>query len=218
MKRRHGHWITPRWATWAALSCALSGVAGALPSSAWISQVGHVRQTRNNCGPASLIAAMQTYGLSANQAELARRLKPSPTGYMATNVIEPYLNSVGLDTTYYQQGQLDHLKRLVANGIPVIVLQYLDRPGGIVHYRTVRGYDDRSGVIWFSDSMYGAATYLSYSDFDRLWNVYSRSFFPVYPQGWDKLTAQIVRGQANIAGSAAAGAVAATGVPKAGGR
>ena len=71
-------------------------------------------------------------------------------------------------------------------------------PRGI-SVETLRGYDDRAGVMWFSDSMYGAASYLSYADFDRLWNVYNRSFFPVFPRGWEASAALVVSGRAVVA-------------------
>ena len=77
------------------------------------------------------------------------------------------------------------VKKLLALGIPVIVLQWFDRPGHINHFRVVRGYDDQAGVMWVSDSMVGPVSYLSYRDFDALWNTQGRQMFPVYPAGYD---------------------------------
>jgi len=54
-----------------------------------------------------------------------------------------------------------------------------------------RGYDDRSGVVWFSDPYYGANTFVSYADFERLWgSLYEREFIPVVPHGQTLLIRQ----------------------------
>jgi len=144
--------------------------------------VGYVPQTYNNCGPASVIAALEDYGMTTDQTALAKLLRPVG-GYMTVGVIAPFLNSVGLDTTYFKGGRSEHLMRLIAAGIPVIVLQWLDREGGIPHYRVVRGYDVQSGIFWVSDSMYGANAYIRFSDFEKLWSVYDNAFLPVYRLG-----------------------------------
>ncbi|MBB6097778.1 ABC-type bacteriocin/lantibiotic exporter with double-glycine peptidase domain [Deinobacterium chartae] len=167
------------------LSLCLLGPAQAArqPSSAYLEGIAHTFQTYNNCGPASLVSVLGYYGYRVSQEEARKALRPQG-GYMTADVIDPYLRPYGLRATRFKGGRLEDLKKLVSAGIPVLVLQWLDRVGGTPHFRVVRGYDDRAGVMWVSDSMYGAQAYLSYADFQTLWSVYGQEFIPIYPEGW----------------------------------
>ena len=196
------------------LALAISMAAPAQAGAAYLAGVGWVAQTLNNCGPASVIAATSAYGIAFDQRELAKILKAKPTGYMTADVIDPFLRPYGLRAQRYKEGDIWHIKRLIDQGIPVIVLQYLDRVGGIPHFRTVRGYDDAAQVIWFSDSMYGANSYLSYQDFDRLWNIYNREFIPIFPEGYQATVSRAVNPAIASAQVAAGGSVPKTSVPK----
>lgn len=153
------------------------------PASAYLPGLRHVAQTYNNCGPASIVSVLGYYGIQKSQDELRRILRPNG-GYMTAGVIDPYLRPLGLRATRFRGGTPEHLRRLIAQGVPVIVLQWLDRVGGIPHFRVVRGYDDASGVFWLDDPIYGENVYVSYLDFVRLWGVYGEEFIPVYPEGW----------------------------------
>ncbi|MDR6218464.1 C39 family peptidase [Deinococcus soli (ex Cha et al. 2016)] len=164
-----------------------------IPPAAYLQSVGWVKQTYNNCGPASIIAALENYGLTANQAAVARQLRPNG-GYMTADVIDPFLRSYGLSAQRYKNGSIQALRPLIASGIPVIVLQWLDREGGIPHFRVVRGYDDRTQTIYLSDSIYGPNVYLSYTDFERLWGVYRNEMIPVFPTGMTDWVNELVAG------------------------
>ncbi len=159
------------------------------PVSAYLAAVGHVAQTYNNCGPASIVSVLSYYGIRSSQAEVAQVLRPHG-GYMLAGVIPPFVERYGLKATRFKNGSLENLRQLTAAGIPVIVLQWMNRPGGIPHFRVVRGYDDATGLMWLSDPIYGANVYVSYADFERLWTLAGQEFVPVYrPQQ----TAQVSR-------------------------
>ena len=160
------------------------GSAAARPASAYLNGLTHVSQTYNNCGPAALVSVLGYYGVQADQAAVARVLRPSG-GYMRADVIAPFVGQYGLRAERFRAGNAEHLRRLVAAGVPVIVLQWLDRVGGIPHFRVVRGYDDKQGVFYLDDPLFGANVYVKYADFSRLWGVYGQEFIPVYPKGWD---------------------------------
>ncbi|MFC4455805.1 C39 family peptidase [Deinococcus sonorensis] len=149
------------------------------PVSAYLPAVGYVHQSYNNCGPASIVSVLNYYGLQADQAALAQVLRPRG-GYMVAGVIDPFVQRYGLRASRFRNGNPEHLRQLVAAGIPVIVLQWLNQVGGIPHFRVVRGYDDASGRFYLSDPLYGANVYVSYADFQRLWGVYGQEFIPVY--------------------------------------
>ena len=153
--------------------------APVLPVSAYLAAVGHVAQTYNNCGPAAIVAVLSYYGVRVSQGEVAGVLRPNG-GYMLAGVIPPFVTRYGLRATRFRNGSLEHLRRLAAAGIPVIVLQWMNRPGGIPHFRVVRGYDDAAGLVWLSDPIYGANVYVKYADFERLWTLAGQEFVPVY--------------------------------------
>ena len=149
------------------------------PVSAYLAAVGHVHQTYNNCGPASIVSVLDYYGIETDQAQVARVLRPNG-GYMLSSVIAPFVSRYGLRATRFRGGNLEYLRRLTAAGIPVIVLQWMNQPGGIPHFRVVRGYDDRTQLMWLSDPVYGPNVYVSYANFQTLWSLYGQEFIPVY--------------------------------------
>ena len=149
------------------------------PVSAYLSAVGHVHQTYNNCGPASIVSVLSYYGVQTTQGAVAQVLRPAG-GYMLAGVIPPFVERYGLKATRFRNGSLENLRQLAAAGIPVIVLQWMNRPGGIPHFRVVRGYDDKAGLMWLSDPVYGPNVYVSYADFQRLWGLAGQEFVPVY--------------------------------------
>ena len=158
---------------------AAPSAAPVLPVSAYLAAVGHVAQTYNNCGPAAIVAVLSYYGVRVSQGEVAGVLRPNG-GYMLTGVIPPFVTRYGLRATRFRNGSLENLRQLAAAGIPVIVLQWMNRPGGIPHFRVVRGYDDAAGLVWLSDPIYGANVYVKYADFERLWTLAGQEFVPVY--------------------------------------
>lgn len=160
----------------------LSG--GELPVRTYLQGLSFHYQTLNNCGPSALSAVLGFYRVEVGQAAIARTARPGG-GYMQISAIAPELEKFGLRTVTIRGGQLGQVRRLLALGIPVIVLQWFDRPGHIPHFRVVRGYDDQAGLFWVSDSMVGPVTYLSYRSFDVLWNTQGRQAFPVYPKAYD---------------------------------
>ena len=162
-----------------AAAAAKPAAKPAHPVSAYLAAVGHVPQTYNNCGPASIVSVLSYYGVQADQKEVAQVLRPHG-GYMLAGVIPPFVERYGLKATRFRNGSLENLRQLTAAGIPVIVLQWMNRVGGIPHFRVVRGYDDRTGLMWLSDPIYGANVYVSYADFERLWSLAGQEFVPVY--------------------------------------
>ncbi|AFZ68738.1 LysM repeat-containing protein [Deinococcus peraridilitoris DSM 19664] len=149
-------------------------------SQAYLGGLTYARQTYNNCGPAAVSSVLGYYGFRVSQEELRPVLRPKG-GYMSASVIDPLMRRYGLKATVYKSGNLGAVKRLVSQGIPVIVLQWLDRPGGIPHFRVVRGFDDSTSLVWVADTMIAEAAYVSYRDFEILWNTQGRLMIPVYP-------------------------------------
>ncbi|WP_407569529.1 LysM peptidoglycan-binding domain-containing protein [Deinococcus altitudinis] len=165
-------------------SIATTAFGNMLPIRTYLQGLAFDHQTYNNCGPSALSSVLGFYKAQVSQDAIRRATRPSG-GYMQVSAIAPELGKYGLKTLTIRNGRLDQVKRLLSLGIPVIVLQWYDRPGHIDHFRVVRGYDDQAGLVWVSDSMIGPVAYLSYASFDALWNTQGRQMFPVYPKGFD---------------------------------
>ncbi|WP_019586635.1 LysM peptidoglycan-binding domain-containing protein [Deinococcus apachensis] len=189
-------WTTPPAPTVASFigwfPLTASPIGDALPVRTYLRGLAFDFQTYNNCGPSALSAVLGFYRVKIGQDVIQRTARPGG-GYMQISAIAPELAKFGLRTLTIRGGRLSQVKRLLALGIPVIVLQWYDRPGHIPHFRVVRGYDDQAGVFWVSDSMVGPLAYLSYRSFDALWNAQGRQLFPVYPKGYDAAVQQLTR-------------------------
>ena len=155
-----------------------------LPVRTYLQGLAFDRQTYNNCGPSALSAVLGFYRAQVSQEAIRRTTRPGG-GYMQVSAIAPELSKYNLRTITIRNGRLDQVKRLLSLGIPVLVLQWYDRPGNINHFRVVRGYDDAAGLVWVSDSMIGPVAYMSYASFDGMWNTQGRQMFPVYPRGFE---------------------------------
>ncbi|GGR25743.1 LysM peptidoglycan-binding domain-containing protein [Deinococcus ruber] len=155
----------------------------AVPIRTFLKGLSFDFQTYNNCGPSALASVLGFYKVQISQ-DAIRKTTRQGNGYMQVSAIAPELAQFGLKTVTIRGGQLSQIKRMLALGIPVIVLQWFDRPGHIDHFRVVRGYDDQAGIVWVSDSMIGPVAYLRYTDFEALWNTQGRQMFPVYPASY----------------------------------
>ena len=155
-----------------------------LPVRTYLQGLAFDRQTYNNCGPSALSAVLGFYRAQVSQEAIRRTTRPGG-GYMQVSAIAPELSKYNLRTITIRNGRLGQVKRLLSLGIPVLVLQWYDRPGNINHFRVVRGYDDAAGLVWVSDSMIGPVAYMSYESFDGMWNTQGRQMFPVYPRGFE---------------------------------
>lgn len=153
---------------------------GTRPSSAYLPNVGFTRQTLNNCGPASVAAVLQHYGVQATQSTFQKELRPDGKN-MHLPPAQALLERLGFNAPVLRGGTVENVKRLVGQGVPVIVLQYHREVGKVPHFRVVRGYDDAAGYLIMSDSLSGANVALTDHDFELLWNAQGRQYMPVTP-------------------------------------
>ena len=174
------------------LFCNFSHAIALSSKSAYIPGLTFQSQTFNNCGPASIVGVLGAYGFKVSQEEAKKVLRPTGVGYMSVDVINDYVKQYGLRATHFKSGNLEHVKRTLDLGIPVLVLQWLRGSGEgktfvgeIPHFRTVRGYDDKQKTFWMDDPLLGANATISYKDFVTLWSVYNNDFIPIYPKGME---------------------------------
>ncbi len=152
------------------------------PAAYSLGQLKHSVQTLNNCGPASVVAVLDYYGFNVSQGEARQVLRPySDSRGMGWQVIAPYVAKFGLETKARINGNNDVIKQLVANDIPVIVLQNVSESYRVGHYRVVQGYNDKAGVFYVDDSLLGPNIAISYDSFDARWEGLSYSWNPYIP-------------------------------------
>ena len=159
-------------------------VNAALPAKADVGPMRHLWQTLNNCGPASVVMALSTFGIDADQEEARLALRgPDVRRGMGPGGVGPWVTSLyDLRSVSRLNGTIDLMKHFVANGFAPMVTQWMQDPtiSRIAHWRTVRGYDDDLGVFYVNDPMLGANVPLSYTWFNANWQPFSYRWMVLY--------------------------------------
>jgi tetratricopeptide (TPR) repeat protein len=132
------------------------------------------------------------FGSTLDQAKLAAVLKPNwDDKNVNPEEMAAFARSQGLYALVRVNGDFDRLRLLLSNGVPVMIETWLEpRPGdGMGHYRLLTGYDDASQQ-WITFDSYVSTGVdpkqpyrgirLSYSELDRLWAVFNRTYILLY--------------------------------------
>ena len=171
----------------------------------------HQFQTWNNCGPATIAMALSYFGLNLSQQETAASLKPNPedrnvSPYQMTAYVNEQTSYSALDRT---NGDLETVKRLVADGFPVIIELGIEPPGEYRwlgwygHYLLIVAYDDTLEQFWVYDSWFGTSDVpmenatiegrvLSYAEADRQWQQFNRNYIVLFPPESETAVAAII--------------------------
>ncbi len=160
-----------------------------LPASARIHGLRHQQQTWNNCGPATITMALSYYGWQRDQAFAASLLKPNREDKnVSPQELAAFVNEQSnVKAIVRLGGTLNLLKRLAANGFPVVIETgaMFEAYEWIGHYRVLVAYDDAYQLFYFFDSFLGvgdAAQGISetYERVDSDWAAFNRSFIVIY--------------------------------------
>lgn len=185
-----------------------------IPASIRLDGFVHQFQTWNNCGPATIAMALSYFGLNLNQQDTAVFLKPNPedrnvSPYQMVAYVNEQTAFAALDRT---NGDLETVKRLVANGFPVIIELGIEPPGEYRwlgwygHYLLIVAYDDALEQFWVYDSWFGTSDVpmenatiegrvLSYADANQQWQQFNRSYIVLYPPESETAVATIIGSQ-----------------------
>lgn len=156
-----------------------------LPAPEW------EKQDWNNCGPATLAMYLRYYGWDGNQFDISDQLR-SERNDRNINVeeLDHYVrNNAGwLNILYRVAGDLQLLRGLLANGIPVMIEEgdtldetyWLDDDHWAGHYLLLTGYDDSSQSFTGQDSFRGPDRQVGYSDTDQRWQAFNRVFIVIF--------------------------------------
>jgi hypothetical protein len=175
-----------------------------LPERHVIPQSFFISQTFNNCGPASLSMVMAMQGTHISQDELGAQMRPYQVAggdnddkSIFVDEFVSYAKQYGFESMHRPNGTIEILKKLTSNGIPVVVRTWLNPDEDIGHFRIVRGYDEKRGMIIQDDSYQGANLEYSYEEFLAMWQPFNYGYILVYPRDKHAIVEQILNEEMN---------------------
>ena len=170
-------------------STTLQPASTPLPPTAYLNGFRYVRQTWNNCGPATITMGLSYFGWQEGQEFAASVLKPDDEDKNVTSLeMTSFVNErSGVWAISRMGGTLDLIKAFIANGYPVIIAIGFMPEGydWLGHYRLLVGYDDYQGVFFAYDSYLGTGDNgngiaIPYDEADSDWRQFNRKFIVLY--------------------------------------
>jgi len=141
---------------------------------------GHLIQTvpfekwlkTNYCGPACLAMVLNSWDETRpfNQQNIADEIYDSGSRATYNSELVLYPRTKGFES-YSFQGNLQILKELVGQDIPVIVLTKTIKQIAKGHYRVVIGFDDDEDQIIFHDPYFGGRKAMRSKTFMKVWEL-----------------------------------------------
>jgi len=152
----------------------------------------HAWQTWNNCGPATVAMNLSYFGSPLSQADVGAALRLNKEDKnVSPDELAAFARAQGLHALVRVGGDADLLRRLLSNGVPVLIETWLEpEPGnGMGHYRLLTGYDDTQQE-WIAFDSYVSqgvdpdqpyrGIRLPYDEVIRLWAVFNHTYVLVY--------------------------------------
>ncbi len=144
----------------------------------------------NYCAPANLAMQLSFWGWEGDRLDTGQVLKPFEKD---KNVMLYEMADFVIEQTQYQAitrsgGNLTLLKKLIANGFPVLVEKgvFIRDTNGKVswmgHYAVLNGYDDEEQQFLSQDSYFRPDFPVSYDDLLSQWRSFNYLFLVVYSQ------------------------------------
>lgn len=168
-----------------------------LPDSVLLEGVTYTHQHGkwNYCAPANLTMALSYWGVNHERDDVAFGLKPydEDKNVNPDEMVEYVKFYTPLSALNRVGGTLEVVKKLVANGYPVIIEKgeiivdvWTNIPEWAGHYAIVVGYDDVREVLITHDSYYSPPDYplnfeISYEEVEHGWAHFNNAFVIVYP-------------------------------------
>jgi len=141
----------------------------------------------NYCGPANLAMLLTYWDWVGTHDDVARVIKPNPQDKNVTPYeMVDFIQFVGLDGLSRVGGDLTILKRLIANGFPVVVEKgphFLDIQNKITwmgHYQLLNGYDDNKQVFIAQDSYIEANYEQPYEKLLEEWQSFNYTYIVAF--------------------------------------
>ena len=143
----------------------------------------------NYCAPANLAMALSHWGWEGDKDTVGPALKPDEKdkNVMPYEMVDYVNTQTNLKALERVGGDLDTLRRFVANGYPVLVEKgtYLHDLTGVVswmgHYQVVTGYDDDARQFTTQDSFIKSDHMVSYDDMLDGWRAFNYTYMLIFP-------------------------------------
>jgi tetratricopeptide (TPR) repeat protein len=157
-----------------------------------LTDLSHMWQTWNNCGPATLAMNLSYYGSTLSQADVGAALRfYEDDKNVGPEEMAAFARSQGFNALVRVNGDADRLRLLLSNNIPVLLETWHEPEpdDGMGHYRLLVGYEDaaREWIAYDSYDSRGvdpdqpyAGIRLPYDELDRLWSVFNRTYVLIY--------------------------------------
>ncbi|HEY4514103.1 MAG TPA: C39 family peptidase [Candidatus Paceibacterota bacterium] len=176
-----------------------------LPSSKLITGLAHEGQTFNNCSSVGLLIAMSHWGIKDTQADIATATRPwnnakgnNDDKSVTLFELADYASvKHGLAVFVRPNGNLETLKKFIANDIPVLTRALMYDDQDIPHYRVVHGYDDATQMITQTDSINGRDKTFSYDKWMQMWKDFNYAYLIVVPPEKKELVESLLRKEVN---------------------
>lgn len=162
-----------------------------LPTSGTLPNFKIVKQTWNNCGPATLTMTLGYYGWTQDQKYAESVIRPTKEDKnVSPNELVEFVNTqTGVRALTRIGGDMALLKSLIVSQFPVMIetSAMFEAYDWLGHYRLVVGYDDNSGQFFAFDTFQGTGpdgrgVPLGYVNFDNDWQDFNRTFIVIYQQ------------------------------------
>ena len=182
-------------------------LAASLPSSAHIYGLrSEMPQAWNNCGPANITQALSFYGWQEDQKYAASYIRPNQEDKNVNpgELVNFVNNETGVRAITRIGGDMTLLKAFLAGNFPVLIETTFTPEGydWIGHYQTLVGYDDAAGSFYVYDTYLGTGDGNglpeAYSQFDRDWQAFNRTFIVVYDEAREAVVQQILGDRADL--------------------
>ncbi len=182
-----------RYASIAMLSLLMLGrviAAETPPASCQIDGVPRIKQLTNYCGPATVAAVLQCFGEKTTQEMVGKIVYNAAGGSTNGADMLYYARSIGY-SAYSWNSSIEDVKKKIAAGAPVIVLQQNSTTDASGHYRVLTGYDDRTSKFRVMDPYYDNITEMTYAQCERLWRPMGRWSLLIVPPSKDTFAAEL---------------------------
>ena len=137
--------------------------------------------------------ALSYFGSTLDQAAIAQNLRFNDEDKNVNpSELAARARELGYQATVRVNGNAETLRRLLSNGLPILIETWLEpEPGdGFGHYRLLTGYDDRDEHWIAYDSYVGVGLVnpggeyqgirLPFAETDELWKVFNRTYIVIY--------------------------------------
>lgn len=163
---------------------AATPLSTAIPAAVQLEGIVQEYQRFNSCGPANLVLNLRYWGWEGIQEDVEAVVKPvlQDLNVSPSELLEYVKGHTDLDAILRLGGDIDLLKKLVAEGYPVLAQRgYVNRDDGWMgHYGIVDGYDDAQGSVHIPDTFNGNI-WLKYDEFQRVWDEFHGTYLVVFP-------------------------------------